>query len=92
MIPPDACAVFELLPFQDHFLILSKLSLADFCGFPPPPLLAIHLPHSPLFALSSCLSSFNTCQDSSGPGSTARISFERAPQDVIIRIITGPYG
>ncbi len=39
-----------------------------------------------------CLPSFNTCQDSRGTSYTARISFERAPQDVIIRIITGPYG
>lgn len=55
----------------------------------------LHLPRSACFALRSAPPphSFNTCQGSWGTSYTARISFERAPQDVIIRIIiTGPYG
>lgn len=45
---------------------------------------------------SECLfviqSAFNTCQPSWGTSYTVRISFVRAPQDVIREIITGPYG
>lgn len=37
-------------------------------------------------------SAFNTCQPSWGTSYTVRISFVRAPQDVIRGIITRPYG
>lgn len=54
----------------------------------PPPSSSFEVPMcAPL-----CLLSFNTCQDSWGTSYIARISFKRAPRDVIIRIIAGPYG
>lgn len=59
------------------------------------PFLSTLLPPPPsfkcLFALHSARSP-NTCQPSWGGGYTVRNSFERAPQDVIMRIIIRPDG
>lgn len=77
------------------FLFLFTLSSKNLCSFllffsvhTPPSSTSLEAPVSAPLRLPS----FNTCQDSWGTSYTARISFERTPQDVIIRIITGPYG
>lgn len=97
--PPDTLAAPSLLdnppPCPSHHLPSSALIL------PPLHTLVqqISVASSPLFHPPSstylealvcapvCLPSFNTCQPSWGTSYTARISFKRAPQDIIM-----PYG
>lgn len=87
-------------PHTSHHLLCSHSSShscsrpTDLCNSVTP-FLSTLLPPPPsskcLFALHSARSP-NTCQPSWGGSYTVRNSFERAPQDVIMRIIIRPDG
>ena len=100
-VPPRDPSPMSLGPSPIVLLILPLHALVQLISVASSPIIRphstlLHLPRSACFALRSAhppTPPFNTCQGSWGTSYTARISFERAPQDVIIRIIiTGPYG